>query len=337
MQTLIKLTFISGLKDIVLQDLTHIGEIQIIEEDDDSVYVDNVTRIKDILSLRSVTNAYIVRRDQRLNPRYVSNHKLILGELIQAAVDQNPKSFKTFKLRCAGIQTEEVQQIQEYIKDTFKLIQAEEADMEVYIHKPNTLWEIGVRLTSRPLSVREYKLEHIKGGINPTIAYAINTFCDLKNISSYLNICSGSGTLLIEASHINSKLKLLGFDHDNRHNSQAIQNIKKAGLIKSIQIKSADIFDMPDFGMFDAITADLPFGMQISKNEDLEKLYKTFVEYSESKLNKEGTLVVYTSEWQLLKEILEKSKFTIIETLDIKLPTSVGSYIYPKAFVCKML
>ena len=42
MQTLIKLTFISGLKDIVLQDLTHIEEIQVIEEDDDSVYIDNV-------------------------------------------------------------------------------------------------------------------------------------------------------------------------------------------------------------------------------------------------------------------------------------------------------
>ena len=335
MQTLIKLTFISGLKDIVLQDLTHIEEIQVIEEDDDSVYIDNVTHVRKLLSLRSVTNIYLIRRDQRLNPRYISNHKSILGELIQGAVGQNPKVFKTFKLRCAGIQTEEVQQIQEYIQDTYKLTQAEEADMEVYIHKPNTEWEIGVRLAPRPLSVREYKVEHIKGGINPTIAYAMNSFCDLEHSTSYLNICSGSGTLLIEAAQTNSKLKLLGFDKDNKHNSQAIQNIKKAGLIKSIQIKSADICDNPDYGMFDVITADLPFGMQISKDEDLEKLYKTFVTYCEEKLNKEGTLVAYTSEWQLLKDILEKSKFAIIKTLDFKLSTSVGSYIYPKAFVCK--
>ena len=93
--------------------------------------------------------------------------------------------------------------------------------------------------------------------------------------------------------------------------------------------------DNPDFGTFDVITADLPFGMQISKDEDLEKLYKTFTAYCEEKLNKEGTLVAYTSEWQLLKDILEKSKFAIIKTLDFKLSTSVGSYIYPKAFVCK--
>jgi 16S rRNA G966 N2-methylase RsmD len=335
METLIKLTFISGLKDVVLQELAHRGDIQVIEEDDDSLYIDNVARVKDILALKGVTNIYIIRRDQKLNPRYISNHKSILGELLKGALDQNPKSFKTFKLRCAGIQTEEVGQIQEYIKDTFKLTPSEDADMEVYIHKPNTLWEVGVRLTPRPLSVREYKVEHIKGGINPTVAYAMNSFCDLERSHSYLNVCSGSATLLIEAAGINKNLKLLGFDNNNKHNSQAIQNIKKAGLITLIQIKSADVFDSPDFGMFDVITSDLPFGMQISKDEDLKKLYKAFVTYCEDKLNKEGTLAVYTSEWQLLKDILEKSKFAIIKTLNFKLSTSVGSYIYPKAFVCK--
>jgi 23S rRNA G2445 N2-methylase RlmL len=178
-------------------------------------------------------------------------------------------------------------------------------------------------------------VEHIKGGINPTVAYAMNSFCDLERSHSYLNVCSGSATLLIEAAGINKNLKLLGFDNNNKHNSQAIQNIKKAGLITLIQIKSADVFDSPDFGMFDVITSDLPFGMQISKDEDLKKLYKAFVTYCEDKLNKEGTLAVYTSEWQLLKDILEKSKFAIIKTLNFKLSTSVGSYIYPKAFVCK--
>ncbi len=335
METLIKLTFISGLKDIVLQELGNIGEIKVIEEDDDSIYIDTSVQVKDLLALKSVTNIYIIRRDQKLNPRYVSNHKSILGELLKGVLDQNPKAFKTYRLRCAGIQTEEVQHIQEYIKDTCKLAQSEDADMEAYIHKPHTLWEVGVRLTPRPLSVREYKVEHIKGGINPTIAYAINSLCDLKQAQSYLNVCSGSATLLIEAAGIHKNMRLLGFDNDNKHNSQAIQNIKKAGLITSIQIKSADIFDAPDFGMFDVITSDLPFGMQISKDEDLEKLYKAFVTYCEDKLHKEGTLAVYTSQWQLLKNIFDKSKFAIIKTLDFKLSTSVGSYIYPKAFVCK--
>lgn len=335
METLIRLTFISGLKDVVLKELSQIEGVEVIEEDDDSLYLNTQIQVKDILSLRSVTNIFLIRRDQKINPKYISNHKSVLGELLKGVLDQNPKAFKTFKLRCAGANTDEVGQIQEYIKDTFRLTASEEADMDIYIHKPNTLWEVGVRLTPRPLSVRDYKIEHIKGGINPTIAYAMNSFCDLEHAHTYLNICSGSATLLIEAARVNESLKLLGFDNNNKHNSQAIHNIKKAGLIKAVQIKSADIFDNPDFGTFDVITSDLPFGMQISKDEDLEKLYKTFVQYCEEKLNKEGILVAYTSEWQLLKNILEKSKFAIIETLDFKLSTSVGSYIYPKAFVCK--
>ena len=43
--------------------------------------------------------------------------------------------------------------------------------------------------------------------------------------------------------------------------------------------------------------------MAISKNEDLESLYQSFVEYSQETLNHEGKLVVYTSEHEMLKKL----------------------------------
>ena len=92
-------------------------------------------------------------------------------------------------------------------------------------------------------------------------------------------------TLLIEAyfqsttANISTNGHFLGFDIDKKTNSQAIRNIQNAGLIRDIQIKTADLLDKPDFGdelaKFDIITSDLPFGMQIGKDEDLDKLYKT--------------------------------------------------------------
>jgi hypothetical protein len=75
--------------------------------------------------------------------------------------------------------------------------------------------------------------------------------------------------------------------------------------------------------------------MQISKDEDLEKLYQCFVDYCEEFLNPNGTLVAYTSEHELLQPLLEKSKFTITKTLDLKVSTVVGAYLRPKIFVCK--
>jgi len=107
-------------------------------------------------------------------------------------------------------------------------------------------------------------------------------------------------------------------------------------LIKKIQLKEKDIFDKPDLGKFDVITSDLPFGMSISKNEDLENLYRCFVEYCQETLNHGGKLAVYTSKHEILKQIILESRLKIIKTLELKFITSVNAYLRPKIFVCRL-
>lgn len=337
---ILKLTFISGLKNIVLDEIKKYENLHLIKETEYAIYLENVSDFKNVLSLKSINSAYIVRQDTRFNPKHINKHKSLLGDLIDVVLKENKqknsRSFSTFKLRCAGSQSPEIQEIQDYIKDTFKLKNAIDAELEIYISKLEDIWEISIRLSSRPLSVRDYKIENIKGGLNPNLAYTMNSFCNLDSIKSYLNIFSGSATLLIEAGLINSELKLIGYDIDKKTNSLAIQNIKKANLIKNIQIKTADIFNNPDFGKFDAITSNLPFGMQVSKGEDLNKLYQQFIDYSEKTLNPKGRLIIYTTESEILNNILEKSKFKVIDTLEIIIPTSINSYLYPSIFVCDL-
>ena len=165
---------------------------------------------------------------------------------------------------------------------------------------------------------------------------AINSLCGLEKADSYLNIFSGSATLLIEAGQCYPNLKqLVGFDNNKEHLSLAIQNIKKAGLIKRIQLKEKDIFDKPDLGTFDVITSDLPFGMSISKHEDLGELYRCFVEYAEETLHHNGVLVVYTTEQALFKKIISGSEFRVIETIELQLITATKTKIRPKIFVCR--
>ena len=77
--------------------------------------------------------------------------------------------------------------------------------------------------------------------------------------------------------------------------------------------------------------------MQISKGEDLNALYKQFVQYSEKTLNLKGKLVIYTTEHELLANILNDSKFTIVKTLNLTIPTNVNSYLHPKIFVCELV
>lgn len=334
----IKLSFITGLRDIVLDEISKLANLHILHEEGDSLYLSHLEVFGIIKRLRSVARAYLIVRDPKYNPLYISNHKSILGDLVKTVIDNKGQdTFETFKVTCAGSDSKEACEINRYIKDTYGLIEREDADIKIHIVKLEDIWEVGVQITARPLSVRDYKVKNMSGAMDPTIAYAVNSLCRLDNANSYLNVFSGSATLLIEAAQCYPKLEtLVGYDNNKKHISLAIQNIKKAGLIKKIQLKEIDIFDRPDTGKFDAITSDLPFGMSISKNEDLESLYRCFIEYSQKTLNNGGKLVVYTSEHEMLGKIIKESKFMITKTLEIKFMTSVNAYLRPKIFVCEL-
>lgn len=333
----IKLTYITGLKNIVLDEVNRNLDTHIVKTDEDTVYLDHVSDLNKIKKLHSVTRAYIVLQDRQYNPRYISKHKSILGHLIETVISGIEHRFKTFKITCAGSDSPEVRAVAEYIQNTYRIREEETADLKVHIIKLNDEWEVGVQITPRPLSVRNYKVRNMSGAMDPTIAHAVNSLCKPKKDGSYLNVFSGSATLLIEAGLSYPKLELIiGFDNDKKHLSLSIQNIKKAGLIKKIQIKEADVFDQPDFGMFDIITSDLPFGMSMSKAEDLKSLYQNFVEFCEKSLNPDGCLAIYTSEHKIFENIISKSKFNTIKTLELKFMTSVDAYLKPKIFVCKL-
>lgn len=333
----IKLSYITGLKYVVLNELRKHPEFHVIDEESDSILIrytnDVFAKAK---NLRSVARAYLVVQNDGYNPLYISNHKSILGNLIDIITKDGKKDFKNFKITCAGSDSSEVRNIAEYIAETYKLAEKKEADLKIHIIKLENTWEVGIQITPRPLSLRSYKVAHISGAMDPTVAYAANSFCRLDEAESYLNAFSGSGTLLIEAAQCYPNLnKLVGFDNDKRHLSSSIQNIKKAGLIKKIKIEEADIFNNPNFGKFDAIVSDLPFGMAILKDGDLHALYRVFIEYCEGSLNSNGRLVAYTSEHEILESIIAKSKFKIIKSLDLRFLTSVGTYLRPKIMVCE--
>lgn len=332
----VKLSYITGLRLVVLKELKQFN-FQILDEGEDSVFVQfSEEAIPEIKHLRSVARTYVVMQGDKYHPAYISKHKSIIGSLVDVVIKNNKKDFRNFKISCAGSESPEVRGISQYIQERYDLKEKKEADLKMHIIKLEDVWEIGIQVTPRPLSVRDYKVVNMSGAMDPTIAYAVNSLCNLEKLNSYLNVFSGSATLLIEVAQSFPNLeKLVGFDNDKKHISLSIKNVKKAGLIKKIHIKEANIFDKPDFGKFDAIVSDLPFGMAISKNENIEKLYETFIEYCEGKLEPKGRLALYTSEHELIESILLKSPFKIIKSLQLKFITNADAYLWPKIIVCK--
>lgn len=332
----IKLTFITGLKEVVLSELQKYPQVHIRKMKEDCAFLDFIKDFSQLEDLRSVMKVFLILEGPTLNPYFLSNHKSLLGDLVSAVMQRKRNQFHCFKLICAGSDSTEVRSIADYLQKTFNISEAEDAELKIHIVKNENVWECGVQATPRPLSVRDYKVRNMGGAMDPTVAFAVNTFCKCEKADSYLNIFSGSGTLLIEAglTYPNFK-KLVGFDHNKEHLSLSIQNIKKAGLIKRIKLKEADLFDQPQFGTFDVLTADPPFGMLLSKYENLEKLYGTFIDYCQEHLNPEGILAVYTSKEDLFMKSISRSSLRIVKKLQLKIITSANIYLYPSIFVCR--
>lgn len=331
----IKLSYISGLKSIISEELKR-KFFNIVFEEKDCVFVDfSADALLRSKELRSVSRAYLVLRDSKYNPLYIANHKSILGDIIDIIVDKNRNDFNSFKISCAGSDSPEIKSISKYIKETYFFKEKDEADLKIHLIKDGDVWEIGAQITPRPLSTRSYRVMNMGGAIDATVAYAMNSLCDLEKKKSYLNVFSGSGTLLIEAGLSYGNLeKIVGFDRNKKNLSLSVKNIKKSGLIKKIEIKEGDIADNPNWGKFDVITSDLPFGMLISKNEDLYHLYESYVKYCEVYLNQDGYMVAYTSRFDIFESVLVKSKFKVIKSIDIQSITSVNTYLKSKIMVC---
>jgi 23S rRNA G2445 N2-methylase RlmL len=335
----IKLECIPGLEKVVRKEIAPITSVRVHESESAAgvVYIEcDVEQYKEIVALRSVQRAYVVTQDAAYTPKYIAKHKSVVGACIERVVTQQPKAFKTFKISCAGADSPEVRAIADYIADTFSLTESEEADLKVRIVKlGHERWEVGVQMTPRPLSLREYKVAHMSGAMDPTIAYAMNSLGTLAKATSYLNVFSGSATLLIEAGLQYPHLEtLVGFDNDKKYLSLAMQNIKKAGLVRRVQLKEGDVNAAPELGEFDVIAADLPFGMAIAKGEDLAQLYAQFVAYCEKALRPGGRLLVYTSQSELFEASIAQSRFAVLKTVPLRQTTAVDAYLRSFIFVC---
>lgn len=331
----IKLEFINGLKDIVLNEIKQYPDFQVIKNNDNHVYLAFKNDFSLLKNLRSVLRVFIISENLNYSPLYLAKHKSIVGNII-SLVSQDNNSFKTFKIICAGSDSLVVRSIADYVHDTFGLAKKDEADLKIHIVKNNGMWEVGIQISPKPLSVRSYKIKNMEGAMDPTIAYAVNSLCNLREANSYLNVFSGSATLLIEAGQCYPNIKkIVGFDISKEALSLSMKNIKESGLIKIIKVKEADIYNKPQLGKFDVITADLPFGMLVSKFEDLESLYQVFIDYCQETLSDNGTLIIYTVKSDLLKKLIKQSDLKIIKSLNLKLFVSSKVYIHPTIFVCK--
>jgi hypothetical protein len=135
MEIKIKLSYITGLRPVVLDELKKQSNFNILGEDADSIYLefseDIIAQIKD---LRSVARAYLVMQNDKYHPLYLSRHKSIISMLIDIVL-KHKEDFNSFKITCAGSGSSAVRGVARYIEDVYDLTENDEADLKIHIVK----------------------------------------------------------------------------------------------------------------------------------------------------------------------------------------------------------
>src|SRR3989338_3580384 len=92
----LKLSYITGLRSVVLDELKRFN-FKILGEDDDSMFIEfSEEIISKVKKLRSVSRAHLVLQSNIYPPTYISIHKSILRNIIDIMSKyDNSKAFKS--------------------------------------------------------------------------------------------------------------------------------------------------------------------------------------------------------------------------------------------------
>jgi len=175
--------------------------------------------------------------------------------------------------------------------------------------EPGAGWEVLVRLTPRPLSARAWRVCNRPGGLNATLAVAMNRLAAGGPGDRYLNLMCGSGTLLVERFLDGPAAELVGVDNDAGAVRCARENLQAAGASDACRLIEADALAAPlPEGSFDVITADLPWGDAVGSHQGNRLLHPAVLEAAARLAAPGARLVLLTHELRLFREVLREQR-----------------------------
>ena len=171
-------------------------------------------------------------------------------------------------------------------------------------------WEVLVRLSTRPLSLRQWRTGGYPGGLNATIAAAMVRMTRPGPRDRYLNLMCGSGTLLVERMLVAPAARVVGMDYSDAAIVAARKNLRSAGLAGSAQLVSADVRDSGVLGSdtFDVLVSDPPWGDKHGSHQENRELYDALLRRAAELADPGAILVVITHELRLMEALLARSQ-----------------------------
>lgn len=293
--------------------------VQLLRQEAEAVEI--VTRaLEPLLNLRSAVAAYLVTQFDVPRPRALlgnEHFRRLLASFETVRALHPAGAFMSFRFGAAGSDSAVFERLAAQLGAATGLTyDPEEGDLLLRVRPGRPGWDVLTRLSPRPLSARAWRVCNLTGGLNATVAVAINDLTmnelALKNRPSsrrYLNAMCGSGTLLIERALDGPGGQIIGCDIDPAALACAAQNVRAAGLEANIDLHRADATALPFAdGTFDTLTADLPWGDAVGSHAANAALYPAFLKEMARVAAKGASLVVLTHEVKLFERVLAEQK-----------------------------
>ncbi len=265
-------------------------------------------------ALRTVQAVYLVEYFAVSRPRALlgdQNLRIVINQINTVRCETIEHFFQTLEIAAAGENTPVMKRIKEELSTKLRLDRAEEkGDLLVRIIPARTRegWETLARITPRPLATRSWRVCNLEGALNATVASAMIELSAPNQDDIYINLGSGSGTLLIERAARGSAKQIIGIENDPVIQECASQNIRSSHFAKAISRVFGDMtaVPLPD-NIANIICTDLPFGQKIGTHQDNLTLYPMVFQEAARLTSRGGQFIFITHEVRLIERLLQSN------------------------------
>ena len=298
-------------------------------------------KLRSLTRLKTVVAVYLVERFQVPRPRALLGHQNMARVLtaVRRVLEANRETpFESFRLSAAGRGSTVMARIKDEICKEVGLEETDgPADLQITVRRSDDdehPWHVLIRTTAKPLAARDWRVCDYQGALNATIANMMVNLPGTAGGDRFLNLCCGSGTLMVERLHSGSVRHVIGLDTSAEALQCAEANLRESRTLSHSSLLAGDArsVPLPDVSI-DAVVADLPFGMLVGDKTDLQDLYARALEESGRVVRPGGNLVMVTTRRRALESAIESARprLQLKRRIQVKVPFRSG-YIRPVVY-----
>jgi 23S rRNA G2445 N2-methylase RlmL len=269
--------------------------------------------VERLLNLKTVIAAYSLLNFEVSRPKALLGHahwKRFENQVASALRLSPRSSWRTSHLSAAGAESTVLKRLRQEIADCFQLQDCpDEGDLWVRLRREGIYWQTLVRLSPRPLVTRSWRVAHLEGALNASVAHAMLRMLNIQPQDHLLNLCAGSGTFLIERSLYHAQGFALGLDWSMESVRAAQANLEAWGSQAHLHYVLADVRNLPlPDRSFSLLCADLPFGQKMGSSAENEKLYPSLLSEAARVARLGARFAVLTHAIRLMQDCLDRQK-----------------------------